>query len=214
MTEPAPYILDVFIRFGLLGLWFVVAFESFEFVFSVPVGPVIVFLGGLASQGNFSVLLLWLVVYSAVVVGDNTGFMVGRKFGRPILHKFGTRFLKPSVISKAERFFLRFGVFAVFFSRFIFATVAAPLNILAGSSDLPWRKYVIAEMAGQVVWTSIYVFLGYFFGKQVEKYIRIIDQANVTAVSLVSLLVVIAVIWIFIRALQHHVGIIRRHRNV
>lgn len=214
MTEPASYLLEVFLRFGLIGLWFVVAFEAFEFVFSIPVGPVIVFLGALASQGKFSVVLLWLVVYTAVVAGDNTGFFVGRKFGRPVLQKFGARFVKQKIIDKAERFFLRFGTFAVFFSRFIFATIAAPLNVLAGASDLPWRKYVVAEMAGQAVWTSIYVFLGYFFGKQVEQYIRIIDQANITAVSIVSLIVVIAVVWLFAHALHHHAKIIRHHHHV
>jgi membrane-associated protein len=214
MTEPTSLLIDAFVRFGLIGLWFVVAFEAFEFVFSIPVGPVLVFLGGLASQGKLSLTLLWLVVFSAVVVGDNIGFLVGRRFGQPILHKFGSRFIKQSVIEKAEKFFIRFGAFAVFFSRFIFATIAAPLNVLAGASDLPWRKYVIAEMSGQAVWTSIYIFLGYFFGLQVEKYIKIIDQANITVISLVSLLVVIAIIWLFTHALHHHIKVIHRHPNV
>jgi len=71
MNDLAGLILETFSRFGLIGLWLVVAFEAFEFVASVPVGPILVFLGGLASQGIINVALLWTTVYSAVVVGDN-----------------------------------------------------------------------------------------------------------------------------------------------
>jgi len=209
MNDLAGLILETFSRFGLIGLWLVVAFEAFEFVASVPVGPILVFLGGLASQGIINVALLWTTVYSAVVVGDNLGFFVGRKFGRPILYRFGTKIIKRQAIEKADKFFIRFGAVAIFFSRFIFATVAAPLNVIVGASDLPWKKYLPAEMAGQAVWSSIYIFLGYFFGKQVDKYIRMIDQANVVGVLIGMLAVLIVFTYIVYRPIRHHVRLMR-----
>jgi membrane protein DedA with SNARE-associated domain len=204
MNDAATLILDAFSSYGLIGVWFVVAFEAFEFVASVPVGPVIVFLGSLASQDILSVYLLWLTVYSAVVVGDNFGFWVGRRFGRPVLYKFGTKIIRLRTIEKADRFFLKFGTVAIFFTRFIFATIAAPLNVIAGASDLPWRKYIIAEMAGQIVWTSLYVFLGYFFGQAVIEYIFLIDRADVVAISLIGLVALFIFGFLAIRALRQH----------
>jgi undecaprenyl-diphosphatase len=207
------FIVSAFQNFGLVGVWFVVAFEAFEFVASVPIGPFVVLLGGLASQGILPVGLLWLTVYTAVVTGDNLGFLVGRKFGRPILHRFGTRLVKQSAIDKAERFFVQYGAVAVFFTRFIFATIAAPLNVIAGASDLKWKKFFIAGALGQAGWASIYVFLGYFFGKQITGYIELINQANVTAVSVITLITVLIFAWLATRAIRHHVRVQRKHRS-
>jgi membrane protein DedA with SNARE-associated domain len=210
MTDTS-FIYGAFQSYGLIGLWFVVAFEAFEFVASVPVGPVIVLLGGAASQGVMPVGALWLTVFSALVVGDNVGFFVGRKFGRPVLLKFGTRIIRAGTLDRAEQFFLRFGAFAIFFTRFIFATIAAPLNVLAGASPLPWRKYLPAEMAGQAVWATLYVSLGYFLGDQIGEIIRLVDRANVTAISVLTLGVVLFVLWLYGRAIKHHVRMHRKH---
>lgn len=207
------FIFGAFQSYGLIGLWVVVAFEAFEFVASVPLGPVIALLGGAASQGVLSVGVLWLTVYTALVVGDNTGFFVGRKFGRPVLLKFGTRVVKAGTLERAEKFFVRFGALAIFFSRFIFATIAAPLNILAGASPLPWRKYLPAEMAGQAVWATLYVSLGYFLGDRIGQIFRLVDQANVTAISVLTLGIVLFVLWLYGRAIRHHVAVHRKHRQ-
>lgn len=212
MTDTS-FIYSAFQTYGLIGLWFVIALEAFEFIASVPTGPVVALLGGAASQGVIPVGALWLTVYTALVVGDNTGFFVGRKFGRPILYKFGTRIIKAGTLERAEKFFLRFGALAIFFSRFIFATIAAPLNVLAGASALPWRKYLPAEMAGQVVWATMYISLGYFLGDRIEQFFRIVDQANVTAISVATFGIVIFVLWLYGRAIKHHVGVQRKHRQ-
>lgn len=212
MTDTS-FIYSAFQTYGLIGLWFVIAFEAFEFIASVPTGPVVTLLGGAASQGVMPVGALWLTVYTALVVGDNTGFFVGRKFGRPVLLKFGTRIIKAGTLERAEKFFLRYGTRAVFFSRFIFATIAAPLNVLAGASALPWRKYLPAEMAGQVVWATMYVSLGYFLGDQIGEVIQLVDRANVTAISVLTLGVILFVLWLYGRAIQHHVRVQREHRQ-
>lgn len=212
MTEPS-FISNAFEHFGLVGVWFVVAFESFEFVGSLPIGPFIVVLGGLAAHGALSVTALWLTVYSAVVVGDNMGFLVGRKFGRPILNRFGTKLIKQSAIDRAERFFVRYGAIAVFFTRFIFATIAAPLNVIAGASELRWKKFFIAGALGQAGWASIYVFLGYFFGKQISAYIDLIEEANVTAFVIITLIALATFAGFATRAIHHHVRVVKKHRK-
>ncbi|MFA6588131.1 MAG: DedA family protein [Patescibacteria group bacterium] len=204
MNDVAGIFLEAFSRFGLFGLWFMVAFEAFEFVASIPIGPIIILVGSLASQGVVSIVALWLTVYSAVVAGDNVGFLVGRKFGRPILYKFGTKIIKQQAIEKADKAFVKYGTIAIFFTRFIFATIAAPLNVIAGASGLAWKKYLPAEMSGQLVWTSIYTLAGYFFGRQVEKFIRLIDQANLIGAVLVLTLTLIIFAFLVYRPIRHH----------
>jgi membrane-associated protein len=203
----------IFATYGFVGLWAIVAFEAFEFVFSIPIGPVIVVLGGLASQGAFPVWKLWLVAWTAVIAGDNLGFLVGRVFGRPILNRFGTKLVRKSVIDRAEQFFVRYGTVAVFFTRFIVATVAAPLNVIAGASDLQWRKFTLASALGQAGWATIYVFLGYFFGKQIGGYVALIAEANVTLISFVTIIAVLAFAWFPGRAMHHHVRFLRQSKQ-
>lgn len=212
MTETS-FIYGVFADYGLIGLWAVVTFTAFQFVVSIPMGPVIALLGGLASQGIVNIWMLWFAVYAGQVTGDNLGFFVGRKFGRPVLVKYGTKIIKPSALERAERVFTQYGAVAVFFTRFFFATVAAPLNVLAGASDLRWRRYLLAEMAGQAIWTSLYVFLGYFFGQQLQGVLVRIDQANVVAISLVTLVALVIFAWLAGRALYHHMRVVRRQRQ-
>lgn len=211
MSETS-FIYDVFQNYGLVGLSATLAFTAFQFVVSIPMGPFIVVLGGLASQGVVHIGALWFAVFIGQVVGDNIGFALGRKFGRPLLHRFGTKLVKQAAIDKAERTFTRFGAVAVFFTRFIFATIAAPLNILAGASDLTWRRFFLADVGGQLVWTSLYVFLGYFFGQQVSETIQDINRANVTAISAVTLVAVLVFAWLVTRAMRHHVQVRRKHR--
>ena len=65
----STFIYSAFQAYGLIGLWFVIAFEAFEFIASVPTLPVVVLLGSAASQGVMPVGALWLTVYTALVVG-------------------------------------------------------------------------------------------------------------------------------------------------
>ncbi len=207
------FFANVFNHFGLLGVWGLVSFEAFEFVASLPIGPFIVILGGLASHGSISVVALWFTVYTAVVTGDNLGFFVGRKFGRPILQRFGSRLIKQKNIDKAEGFFVRYGAIAVFFTRFIIATIAAPLNVIAGASDLPWRKFIIADLLGQAGWASMYVFLGYFLADDIERIVGIVQEAHVTLISLITLVVVVAVGLVYYRAIRKHVRMVKKYKQ-
>jgi membrane-associated protein len=212
MTD-SSFISNAFAHFGLVGVWFVVAFEAFEFVGSLPIGPFVVVLGGLAAHGSLNVVALWFTVYTAVVFGDNMGFLVGRKFGRPILTKFGSKLIKQSAIDKADRFFVRYGAIAVFFTRFIIATIAAPLNVIAGASDLRWRKFIIADLLGQAGWASIYVLLGFYFGKQIGAYIDLIEEANVMAFVVITLIALATFAGFATRAIHNHVRVVKKHRK-
>ncbi len=211
MSE-SSFIYDIFQNYGLVGLSVTLAFTAFQFVVSIPMGPFIVVFGGLASQGFVNVWALWLAVLAGQVVGDHIGFVLGRKFGRPLLHRFGTKLVQQSALDRAERAFTRYGAVAVFTTRFIFATIAAPLNILAGASDLPWRRFAIADVGGQLVWSSLYVFLGYFFGQQLGATLHAVNQANVTLISAITIVAVLIFLLLATRAIRHHVRVHRKHR--
>ncbi|MFA6588132.1 MAG: DedA family protein [Patescibacteria group bacterium] len=166
MFIPESSFLNFITSYGYFGLYAIVAIETFEFFFSIPLGPILAFLGGLARQGDFHPFLLWLIAWLGAMTGDLAGYFLGLKAGRPILHKLSRRWLKPEKLDKAEMYFSKKGVWAVFFGRFILASIAAVINVLAGISKMPFWKFWLAESIGQAIWAASYILLGYYFGSQ------------------------------------------------
>ena len=127
--------------------------------------------GYLSSPDGGHYLHLWIVVlvaFPAAVIGDNLGFWLGRRIARPRLaagHRF--LFLTPERMRVAERYFEKFGVFTVFFARFItgIRVVAGPA---AGASGMPWPRFLVANAAGALCWTIAIAVIGRIGGHAFE----------------------------------------------
>lgn len=99
------------------------------------------------------------------ILGDNLGYWVGRTGGRALALRFGRFiFLKPEHLEWAERFFQRHGDKTVFFGRFI-SILRTWAAFLAGVNHMPWRRFLVYNAAGGIVWAIIYGLLGYFAGR-------------------------------------------------
>ncbi|MFA6043226.1 MAG: DedA family protein [Patescibacteria group bacterium] len=181
--------------YGYFGLYALVAVEAFEFIFSFPLSPLLVTLGALSSQGTFIFVWLWLAAWAGAMTGDMLGYALGRKAGRPILERLTRRWLKPVVLEKSEHFFNKYGAWAVFFGRFIFASLAAPINLLAGVSKMRFRTFFIADALGQAVWATAYLTLGYFVGPVVIDWIERIARVGT---SIPALLIVAFLLSLFL----------------
>ncbi|WP_433050078.1 DedA family protein [Dactylosporangium sp. CS-033363] len=119
----------------------------------------------------------WLVASSAAVgaiAGDSIGYVIGRRGGRALLERFGRRFPKhfgPEHLAKAERAFSRWGVWAVFFGRFI-ALLRILAGPLAGALRVPYGKFLLANASGGIVWSFGTVFAIYSLGQVAEKWLK------------------------------------------
>ena len=119
----------------------------------------------------------WLVALAAstgAIVGDSIGYAIGRRGGRPLLIRLGRRFprhLGPQRLARADRTFERYGVWAVFFGRFV-ALLRILAGPLAGALRVPYRKFLIANAAGGVVWAYSTTFAIYFAGQAAERWFK------------------------------------------
>jgi membrane protein DedA with SNARE-associated domain len=119
----------------------------------------------------------WLVASSAAagaIIGDSIGYVIGRRGGRALLERVGRRFPKhfgPEHLAKAERSFQRWGVWAVFFGRFI-ALLRILAGPLAGALHVPYPKFLIANATGGIVWSFGTVFAIYSLGQVAEKWLK------------------------------------------
>lgn len=128
----------------------------------------------LSAEGVVSPWGVAIACSVGAIVGDSIGYAIGRRGGRVLLERFGRRFPKhfgPAHLARAERMFARYGVWAVFFGRFI-ALLRILAGPLAGALGVPYRKFLVANATGGLVWAFGTTFAIHFAGKTAEKYLK------------------------------------------
>ena len=191
------WLLVLFARYGYAVVFGGVFLENA----GLPVPGETVLLAGaaLAHEGRLSLAVVVATAIAGATLGDNLGFVIGRRGGRRLLEQFGGRVgLTPPRLAGFDAFFERHGARAVFFARFItgLRVVGA---LTAGASGLPWRTFLVYNMAGAIVWCTIVAASGYALAHSWQALERWIGRAG-----LVGLLVVAAVI---------AVGVVRTRRR-
>jgi membrane-associated protein len=118
----------------------------------------------LASRGKLSIELVIVLAAAGAIVGDNIGYLIGRKGGRWILERPG-RFHRQrlEVLSSGEPFFERHGPKAVYFGRFVLG-LRVWASWLAGATRMHWRSFVVWNALGGISWATAIGLLAYFLG--------------------------------------------------
>jgi len=118
----------------------------------------------LASQGKLKIELVIALAASAAIVGDNIGYVIGRKGGRWVLERPG-RFYRQrlEVLRVGEPFFERHGPKAVFFGRFLLG-LRVWASWLAGGTRMHWRSFLLWNALGGITWATAVGLIAYFLG--------------------------------------------------
>jgi membrane-associated protein len=117
--------------------------------------------GAFAARGSLNVALVFLVLATAAIVGDNVNYWIGRYLA-PRMEK-GIPFVKAKHIDKTNAFYAKHGGKTVILARFmpIIRTIAP---FVAGVGAMNYRKFLPFDIFGGIVWVGTFVFAGYFFG--------------------------------------------------
>ena len=182
--------LNLVVQYGYVTLFIVVVIENLEFFGSFPTSVIAAAMGAVAAEGVFNIWISIALLTVASVLGDVLGYWVGRKFGRPVLLRWGGRMIKNGRLEKAEAIVDKYGPWGVFVTRAIFASFQAIINIIAGVTRMSFFKFFIACLSGEFIWSITYFFLGYYFWSQVSGALQKISSFGVFGVIL-SILVAI-----------------------
>jgi membrane protein DedA with SNARE-associated domain len=119
----------------------------------------------LASKGDLSIELVIVLAAAAAIVGDNIGYLIGRKGGRWVLERPG-RFHRERlrVLATGEPFFERHGPKAVFFGRFVLG-LRVWASWLAGATHMRWRSFLLWNALGGICWATTVGLIAYFLGR-------------------------------------------------
>jgi membrane protein DedA with SNARE-associated domain len=146
-------------------LVFIVAFLN-NLGFPLPGETILLGAGFVLGKTGYS---LWPPVVAGTVacfLGGMGAFWLGRRLGRGSLEKIRWLHLTPERMQWPEQFFKRHGAKTVFIARFIFLFPPVVVNLLAGMSKMPWRTFLFYNVTGSAAYSTTYVLIGYFFGKQ------------------------------------------------
>jgi len=142
----------------------------------------------LAAQGRLTPWTVALVAWVGAVVGDNIGYLIGRRFGPRLVTARGVRRIYDARrVAVAERFFARWGVIAVFFGRFV-AILRIFAGPLAGMNRMPWPAFLIANASGGAVWVATIVSIGLLVGSSLDRANSIVGSAGYAGLGLVAVL--------------------------
>ncbi len=158
--------LPALLVYGLVVL--LVFGEAALFVgFVLPGETTVLVAGVVASQGNINIDVLCILVVLAAVVGDSVGYAVGHHFGDRLL---SIRLLQRhrEELDAALAGMQKRGPVYVFLGRFT-AFLRAVMPGLAGISRMHYRRFLVANALGGLVWGIAFSLLGYFGGSQLSK---------------------------------------------
>ena len=129
----------------------------------------------MASQHELAVdpVIVGAAAVTGAIVGDSIGYSIGRRFGMRLFNRLGERFPKhfgPGPIAFAERLFHRWGVWAVFFGRFI-ALLRILAGPLAGALKMRYPRFLAANAAGGLFWAGGTTAAVYYAGMAAERWL-------------------------------------------
>jgi membrane protein DedA with SNARE-associated domain len=191
--ESSGHIAHLIATYGLLAIGVIIALESMGF--PLPGESVLVLAALYSAHHGHSITAVVASAAVGAMLGDNVGYWIGREFGYRLLRRYGSRIgLPPNKIKIGQYLFLRHGSMVVFFGRFV-AVLRVLAAVLAGINRMDWRRFLLANAAGAILWASAIGFGTYFFGRVVMHVTRPVG----IALAAVALAVIIGAL-LFVRA--------------
>jgi membrane protein DedA with SNARE-associated domain len=172
--------------YALVGL--VIGLESL----GIPLpGEIILVSAALLSSQHAGIdpVILGACATAGAIIGDSIGYAIGRKGGRPMLAWLGKKFprhFSEGHIATAERSFQKWGMWAVFFGRFV-ALLRIFAGPLAGVLRMPYWKFLIANVLGGIVWAGGTTAVIYYVGIVAESWLKRFSWLGLVAAVLVGL---------------------------
>jgi len=154
----------------------------------VPVpGETALITGGiLASQGKLEIEFVIGLAVLGAIVGDNIGYLIGRKGGRWILERPGAfQRQRADVLRIGEPFFERHGPKAVFFGRFLLG-LRVWASWLAGATRMHWRSFVLWNALGGIAWGVVVGLIAYYLGHSAGNAIQTFGLYGLVAAALAA----------------------------
>jgi membrane protein DedA with SNARE-associated domain/membrane-associated phospholipid phosphatase len=168
--------------------------EASAFVGVVVPGEIAVLLGGvLAANHRVSLAAVFAAAIAGAVIGDSVGYWVGHRYGTRLLDSRPGRVVRPEHRRRGERYLAERGGRAVLLGRFT-AALRALIPGLAGMARMPYRTFLVYNLAGAALWASAVVLAGYLAGASWQRAAHWASRVGLAILVLVGLALVLRVV--------------------
>src|SRR5437773_3211052 len=180
--------VESLIRYGGLLLAFVMVFgqTGLFFCFFLPSGAVMFTSGVFAATGDLpqSIFSICIMLTGASLLGNMTGYWIGRKTGPLLYERKDSRFFRQKYLKAAEAFYKKNGGLALAAGLFLpFIRTFSP--VVAGIIKVNFRRFVFFTFIGSLFWVFSFVMAGYLVGRMpfLKPYLRYIIIAIILIVT-------------------------------
>jgi membrane protein DedA with SNARE-associated domain len=164
---------------SLVGYWGILVLMTLESAcIPIPSEIIMPFSGFLVSAGKLE--LIWVTLCGAFgnLLGAVITYAIGYYGGRPFVMKYGKYFfIKEKEVHHAEKFFERWGDFAVFLARNL-PIIRTFISLPAGVAEMNFPKFALFSFIGSIPWCFALAYLGYLLGSNwmlIRQYGHILD---------------------------------------
>ena len=182
------------------GYWIVGVIIGLEAMGLPLPGESLLIAAAIYAATTHQLAIEWLVGAAAVgaIMGDNLGYLIGHRLGRPALEKYGPRIGLTVPRQRLGQFlFMKYGGIVVFIGRFVaFLRVFAAL--LAGANRMRWGRFLVWNALGGITWTHLYGIGAYVLGDQAHK----LAGPFGLVIGTVTLVAAVVVVW-FLKKNEH-----------
>lgn len=169
-----PDILDPMYWLGADGVFgsavlpgiLVIVFIETGLLFPLLPGESLLFTGGLlaaSAHPPVSIQVLATCVAVVAVLGDQTGYFIGRRIGPALFKKEDSRFFKKHYVTESHAFFEKYGPWTIILARFA-PIVRTFVPVVAGVSYMRYPVFLGFDIVGGIAWGAGATLLGYFLG--------------------------------------------------
>src|SRR3989338_1877669 len=158
----------------------------------LPGDSLLFVLGAFSAQGTFNVLLLFILLVIAAILGDSVNYWIGNYFGEKVFAN--SRFFRQEHLERTKEFYRKHGGKAIVLGRFA-PIIRTFVPFVAGVGKMNYPRFLTYNILGAIVWIALFLFAGYFFGN-----LPLVEK-NLTMI--IYIIVVISFIPIILEYIRH-----------
>lgn len=146
----------------------------------VPSSLLMLTAGGFAAAGDLALAETALLALAGAVLGDQAGYLIGTTGSAALRRHLSGGGRRAAVAGRAAALAERWGGTGVFLSRWLFSPLGPYVNFAAGAAGIGWPRFTLWGAAGEAVWVTLYVGLGYAFAANIEALASVLGNLSGT----------------------------------
>ena len=188
-------LLAIVASYGLPALFIVLVLAAIGF--PLPATLLLIAAGSFVAQEQMNLWQVLIVSSIGAIVGDQIGYALGRYGGRNVVSHLSKRW--GGQLGRAEVFTSRWGGASIFFSRWLVSSLGPWINLTSGITAYPWRRFIIWDVLGELLWVALCVIAGNVFSDRVQYLAEILGNATWV---ILGVLIAVILLWMLIMSFK------------